>query len=198
MAGAVLMGLLLCWFSPCSGMDVLTPDELESLSGRHGISLAFGGRFTAMKATFRSISQGDPDGWGVGSHDDNAGWLVLIGNGSNTGTLSFVVPDGVQMDVNVGTTGASACNPAGGAPYAGILIPANTSFFTFSMTDALISLYDPLTVNICLTNNAGLTVDGDWPEDTVNDMEIVGWMQTEELKIDKAVMKSECYIWALK
>jgi hypothetical protein len=193
MAGAVLMGLFFCWFSPCSGMEVLTQGELEKLSGRTGISLAFGGRFTPMRATFRSLSQGDTDGWGgktatwAAAQDDNPGWLVLIGNGTNTGSLSFTVPDGVVMSVDVGRTGASACTPAGGAPYAGLSIPANTPFFTFSMTDAVITLGVPTTVNICLTNDAA---------QAVGSMEVVGRMNMDTLMIDKAVMKSECYIWA--
>lgn len=182
LAGAVLMiGLASSWLTPCSGMDTLTQAELGELSGRTGITMAFGDT-VKVEASFNALSFGDLDGWG-NSQDDNAGWLVLIGDGSNTGTLSSIIPQGAITTIDVGTTGAVSCTPAGGAPYAGILIPASTPFFTFSLTKAVIGLSYPATVNICLSNAVQLG-------------ERVGYMNATNLMIEKADMKSTCYIWA--
>jgi hypothetical protein len=185
-AGAVLiMGLASSWLTPCSGMDALTQSELGELSGQQGISIGFGSSIT-VKATFNSMSQGDTDGWGNGVNA-NAGWLVLIGNGSNTGVLSNSIPAGAVMDIDVGRTGGTPCTVAGPAPYAGILVPANTAFFSFSLTKATIGLAYPMTVNICLTNSA---------TQNVALMDRVGIINATALMIDKADMKSTCYIWA--
>lgn len=187
-AGAVLvMGLAASWLTPCSGMDTLTQAELGELSGQQGISIGFGSAVT-VKATFNSLSQGDTDGWGnPGGVNANAGWLVLIGNGTNTGILSNSIPAGAVMDIDVGTTGAGTCLIAGGAPYAGIAIPPNTSFFSFSLTKATIDLAYPATLYVCLTNSA---------TQAVALMDRVGIINATDLVIDKADMKSTCYIWA--
>jgi hypothetical protein len=185
-AGAVLvMGLAASWLTPCSGMDTLTQSELGELSGQQGISIGFGSAVT-VKATFNLLSQGDTDGWGNGTNA-NAGWLVLVGTGTNTGVLSNSIPEGAIMDIDVGTTGAGTCAIAGGAPYAGIAIPPSTTFFSFSLTKATIGLAYPTTVYVCLTNSA---------TQAVGSMDKVGVINATQLVIDKADMKSTCYIWA--
>lgn len=187
-AGAILMmGLAFAWLTPCSGMDALTQSELGELSGRSGITMAFGSAIT-VEATFNSLSFGDTDGWGNNpARAQNPGWLVLIGDGSNTGTLSSSIPQGSILTIDVGTTGGAACAIAGPAPHAGIVIPANTPFFTFSLTKAVIGLQDPTTVNICLTNSA---------TQAVGSMEKIGLMRSENLLIDKVDRLSTCYVWA--
>lgn len=185
-AGAVLMlGLLSSWLTPCSGMDALTQGEMEQLSGQTGISMAFCGSST-IEASFNSLSPfGDTDGWG-NSQDDDPGWLTLIGDGSNTGYLRITIPDGAVMTVDVATTGATTCLPAGAA-YGGIRIPPSTTFFTFTLTKATIELQNPDTVNIMATND---------PTTGPASMDLVGWMKPVGLAIDKVDQTSTCYIWA--
>ena len=182
-AGAVLMtGLVSSWLTPCSGMDTLTRSELGELSGQDGLSIAWCDDVTATQ-TFTSIGQGDTDGWG-NNQDNNAGWIVLIGTGSNTGYVSVTTKEAV-LTVDVATAGATTCTP-GGASYAGIKVPAGVTFFTFSLTQANIELVNPETVYICGTYNSQITPAASR----------VGWMKPVGLAIDKADMKSTCYIWA--
>lgn len=167
----------------CLGMEALTQEEMGDMSGATGITLTFINPVT-VRATFTALTYGDGDGWGdATSGDNNPGWLVLIGSGSNTATLSVTIPAASQLDIDVGSTGASACSPAGGAPYAGISIPANTSFFTFSLTETTIGLVTPTTIRIGLSQNAYSAGD------------LMGYMLAENVMIDKASMKSTCYIW---
>lgn len=187
---AVLTGFILMFsFAaisplPCAGMEALTQDELGDLSGSIGVSLTFINPVT-VRATFTALTFGDTDGWGDGTlNDDNAGWLVLVGTGSNTASLNVEIPASSQLDIDVGTTGASACSPEGGAPYAGLSIPANTSFFTFSLTETNIVLTTPETIRIGLSSSA-------YSVGT-----LMGYMKAENVAIDKADKKSTCYIWA--
>jgi hypothetical protein len=188
----LLTGIAFQWCAPCYGMDALTCTEMNELSGKAGINIAFPDAVT-VQASFRSMSQGDTDGWGgkaavwAANPDDNPGWLVLIGSGSNSGYLRTTIPAGAYMTIDVASTGAATCLVAGGAPYAGIAVPPNTPFFSFSLTKAVIGLQTPYTVNIKLTNDATLA--------PVN-METVGFMHAENLMINKSDMKSTCYIWA--
>jgi hypothetical protein len=182
-AGAILlMGFASAWLTPCSGMDALTQSEMGNLSGQYGISMGICGSSTII-ASFQSIAMGDTDGWG-NSQDDTAGWIVLIGTGSNWGYLTFTVPDGAQMTFDVATTGASTCAPS---PYAAIKIPPNTPFFTFTLTKATIGLINPTTVNLRSNDTA---------TESAGSMDPIGWMKPVGLAIDKADMKSTCYIWA--
>lgn len=187
MTGAILViGLTFPWLPPCSGMDALTQSELNELSGRAGITMAFSSPAT-VEARFNSLGIGDTDGWGaIGGQNDNPGWLVLIGTGANTGYLRSTIPANAVMTFDVGTTGGTSCPIAGAAPYAGILIPANTPFFSFSLTEAIIGLQTPTTVNIKLTSGATLAAGS---------MESVGFMRAQNLMIEKDNIKSTCYIW---
>lgn len=198
LAGAWLMLLAAGWLTPCSGMEALTQEELGDLSGKNGISMGFIGDRTVTQS-FQCIAQGDSDGWGTlqdGTTTPNTdtahqGWLVLIGNGANTGNLNFTVPDNTIMHIDAGTT-SGVCTPKSGCP--GFVIPANRTYFTFTMSDADIGLIDPTTVWVALTNdpydddNAGTAIQ--------TEMEMVGWMRSENLKIEKAHMTSKCFIWA--
>jgi hypothetical protein len=182
--GLVLIFILAClWLPPCWAMDALTLSEMNDLSGQIGLSIAFRGTST-VEAEFNSLCYGDPDGLALWAGD--AGWLVLIGTGSNSGYLRTVIPDDAEMTIDVGTTGGSVCTP-GGAGYLGIAIPANTPFFTFTLTKAFIDLAYPPTVNIRLGAN---------PQAGTSN-ELVGAMQATKLAIEKDPnMTSRCYIWA--
>ena len=180
------IGIISMWLSPCFGMDALTQSELGELSGRVGFSIAFQNATTEMSvtATFNAISYGDADGWGsAGTGNRNPGWLVLIGNGSNTGTLGINLSRSTVLEIDVGTTGSTECSPAGGAPYAGIKIPADTPFFSFSLTEMDFILRSPKTVNISLSRSGGSNDD------------VTGYMLAENVAIDKDTLKSTCYIW---
>lgn len=204
LAGAMLILLASCWLTPCSGMEALTQSELGELSGQTGITMVFHGTdtFIAGPTTitgamitaqqFTCLSQGDSDGWGAaGGQDHNPGWLVLIGNGANTGYLTFTVPNDTHITIDVGTT-TGACTPKSDCP--GFVIPANKSYFTFSMTNADIGLIDPTTVNISLTDDP---MEDDNSATLVSaEMDMIGWMRTEKLMIDKSDMTSKCFIWA--
>lgn len=183
-AGAVLMmGLASPCLTPCSGMDTMTLSEMGGLSGQSGITLALGSTVT-LGQQFRSISFGDPDGWG-NSQDDNAGWIVLIGVGGLTwGYINIVIPCGTIMDFDVATAGNTTCTPS---PYAGVKVPPNTSFFKFSLTEFYFELINPETVYIRATYN---------PTITAGSMDPVGWMKPTGLSIEKSSIKSSCYIWA--
>ncbi|MEW6078996.1 MAG: hypothetical protein AB1724_14370 [Thermodesulfobacteriota bacterium] len=193
LAGAILFsGIAFQWCPPGYGMDALTYSELNQVSGKSGINIAFRDAVT-VQASFRSLSQGDTDGWGgkaavwAANPDDNPGWIVLIGTGSNSGYLRTTIPANAVLTVDVATTGASTCQVAGGAPYAGITVPPNTPFFSFSLTKTTIGLQTPYTVNVMMSNDATLAPGS---------MDIVGIMHAENLMINKADMKSTCYIWA--
>lgn len=183
MAGAVLlMEFASSWLNPCSGMDALTQTEMGKLSGQSGISMGIMGTSTIV-ASFQTIAMGDTDGWGT-SQVDLAGWIVLIGTGTNWGYISVAVPDCAQMTIDAATTGAGTCTPSA---YGGIKIPPNTPFFTFTLTNASIGLINPTTVYIRTSDNA---------TESAGSMDPVGWMKPVGLAIDKADMKSTCYIWA--
>ncbi len=191
---AGLMGMALLFLSPCWGMDALTESELGELTGKTGITMGFSSDFT-VKATFNSITFGDKDGWGAGASyttDQHPGWLVLVGESlGNTGSLSFSVPAGAQVDLDVGVTGATTtCHPAGTGAYNGIAIPKSTPFLTFTLSDVDITLDTPDTVNICLTDN---------PNEAVSSMEDIGWMEMKGLDIDlrskERGLTSQAFIW---
>ncbi len=133
-----------------------------------------------VRATFTSLSFGDSDGWGDGTGGtNNAGWLVLTGNGAE---LNIEIPANAQLDIDVGHT-VSTCAPKSGAAYAGLKIPADSTFFTFSLTETNIVLVVPDTVYIGLSQS-GSSV-GDY----------MGYMRADNVAIDKANKKSSCYIW---
>lgn len=182
-AGAVLMiGFASPCLPPCSGMDTMTLSEMGDLSGQSGISMALGSSVTVGQQ-FRSISYGDPDGWG-NSQDDNPGYIVLIGTGTNWGYININIPCGTQIDFDVATSGNSTCTPSA---YPGVAIPPSTSFICFSLTEFYFELINPTTVNIRATYN---------PTITAGSMDPVGWMKPTGLSIVKDSKKSSCYIWA--
>ena len=187
-AGLVLVLILACfWLPPCWAMDALTLSEMNDLSGQIGLSIGFRG-ITTVEASFTTLCYGDPDGLALwtGSPEPDAGWLVLIGDGSNTGYLRTVIPDDAEMTIDVGTTGNTACTPAG-TGYLGIVIPANTPFFTFTLTKAFIDLAYPATVNVRLGANPGAGASN----------ELIGVMQATKLAIEKDPnVTSRCFIWA--
>jgi hypothetical protein len=181
--GTILMlGFVAYLLPPCSAMDAMTQSEMGQFSGQQGITLGFGSTSTVI-ATFNSLSWGDSDGWG-NSQDNNPGWIVLIGDGSNTGVLSTTVPCGAIMNIDVATTGGSTCSPG---DFGGIAIPPNTSYFTFTLTKATIGLDTPTTINIMGTNN---------PNGLPGTMDLVGYVYPVNIMIDKADMTSTCYVWA--
>ena len=181
--GFVFTGLFPGW-----GMEALTQAELSQLAGQQGITIGFGSD-VSVEATFSSLCQGDPDGWGDGL-GYSEGWLVLINDGTNTGGLSVTVPAGAIMEIDVGRTGASTCSPVSkefNVTYQGLAIPPDTTFFTFSLTDTDIGLSLPDSfIYIRLADQASSTDD---------DLTI-GRMICENLMIDKDEMISSCYIWA--
>jgi hypothetical protein len=167
-------------------MDTLTHSEMEKLSGQTGISVTWCGTATT-KQTFTSLTPipGDPDGWG-NSQDDDPGYLVFIGTGSNTGYIGITTPEGTVFTCDVGTSGATGCQPAGGAPYAGIQVPADTTFFTFTLSTFTLNLVNPETVNIMAATS---------PSGAPGTMDQVGWIKPTGLAIDKVDQTSTCYIW---
>jgi hypothetical protein len=187
LAGAILiMGIAFFRLTPSYAMDAMTRSELDELSGKAGINMVFRDAVT-VEASFHSLSIGDTDGWDGNAANDNAGWLVLIGTGSTTGYLRTTIPAESILTVDAAVTGASSCAVAGGAPYAGIVVPANTPFFSFSLTDTDIGLQTPETVWVKLTHSATIAATS---------METVGFMNVTNLMIDKDDIKSTCYIWA--
>lgn len=183
-AGTILMmGFVNYLLPPCSAMDAMTQSEMGGLSGQQGITLGFGSTVTII-ATFHSLSQGDSDGWGVGGQDDNPGWIVLIGDGSNTGVLSSTIPCGAEMTFDVATTGGSTCSPG---DFGGIAIPPNTPYFIFTLSKLTIGLNTPETVDIRTATN---------PNGAPGTMDLVGHMKPVNVMIDKADMTSTCYVWA--
>ena len=178
--GFIFTGLFPGW-----GMEALTQAELSQLAGQQGITIGFGSD-VSVEATFHSLCQGDPDGWG-NSQNDSAGWLVLMGSGTNTAALKVTIPGGSIMEIDVGRSGAGTCSPVSkefNVAYQGIAIPPQTPFFTFSLTDTDIGLSLPDSyIYIRLSDQA-------------SSGELVGKMICENLMIDKDEMTSSCYIWA--
>lgn len=174
---------------PCSAMEALTQSELNEMIGYSGITMKWNGTVNLSRQVFQSMCQGDDDGWG-NNQDDNDGWLVLIGNGLNTGSLTFTVPNATEITIDVATT-TGACTPKGDL-CPGFVIPAGTSYFTFSMSDADIGLQTPTTVSVALTEDPR----ADNSTAVSSQMELVGWIMPVNLMIDKDTMVSHCYIWA--
>jgi len=191
LAGVWLITLACGGLNPCSGMEAMTQSELNEMIGYSGITMRSDGTVVFARQQFQSICQGDKDGWG-NSQDDNIGWLVMIGNGVNTGALTFTVPNATEVTIDVGTT-TGACTPAG-ATCPGFVIPSGTSYFTFSMTDADIGLQTPTTVSVALASTP--LNDGSTATAISSEMELIGWIMPVNLMIDKANMTSHCYIWA--
>lgn len=193
------MAILFFWQNPCRGMDAMTMEELGEFTGQDGISIGFGGGMT-VSLTFNSISFGDTDGWGDGTAGNNsAGWLLLVGTGTNTGTLSATIPKDAVMSIDVGTVCAStAYYPLGQSTHPGFSIPRGKSFFTFSLTNTIITLDDPETVYVCLAPSSSAT--GAVSATNRNRGNIVGWMKTSGLAIDleetSQTDPSRCFIWA--
>lgn len=184
LAVGIALAVILCRLTPCWGMDVMSEKELNNLQGQAGLTLSYCGTMTITQS-FRSLNQGDPDGWGMG-YSANPGWLVLYGNGSNSGYIRIVIADGARWNFDVGRTGASVCYPISSVTHPGFQIPANTPFFVFGLTNTSISLQDPTTVNIYFSNAAHTAPAGDR----------VGYIKESGVAIDKRSMPSELYLWA--
>jgi hypothetical protein len=187
MTAGIALVVIFCWLTPCSGMDAMTQSEMGVMCGRAGLTMAFGSMFTTQ-STFQALSWGDPDGWGAtGGINHNAGWLVLIGTGSNTGKLSVTIPAGVEMKVSAATTGNCTFTPGSGP---GLAIPKYTPFFTFSLSDVDISLVTPTTIWINLSPASGQRSSSESWNDSM------GLLRATNLMIDKADKESTLYIWA--
>jgi hypothetical protein len=188
MTAGIALVVIFCLLTPCSGMDAMTQSEMGDMCGRAGLTMAFGSTCTATKATFHALNWGDPDGWGAtGGINHYAGWLVLIGSGSNTATLSVTIPAGAEMKVSAATTGACTFTPGSGP---GLAIPPITSFFTFSLSDVDIGLQTPTTIWINLSPASGQRSSSESWKDSM------GLMRATNLMIDKADKESTLYIWA--
>jgi len=166
-------------------MEAMTLSEMGDMCGRAGITFGVCGRFTTQ-AAFQSINIGDSDGWGnTGGVDAYAGWLVLVGTGTNTGYIRIVIEDGAQMTFDAGRTDATFC-PITGTANPNAAVPANKSFFVFGLTDTIINLEDPTTINLYLSNAAHT-----YP---ANDR--IGFLWDEGVAIEKDPnMDSTLYIW---
>ena len=167
----------------------MTQSEMAEMSGQTGIVMSSIGDIS-VRAQFETISFGDSDGWGAnGGVNHNAGWLVLIGTGTNYGYLTITVPSQTTFSADVGTVVGCTFHPEG---YNGISIPIGSSFFSFSLTDTDITLYNPDTINIMLSNLSGSSA-------SLANMDRAGWIKPDGVSIildPQGGAVSKCFIWA--
>lgn len=204
-AAGIALVVMFCRLTPCWGMDAMTQAEMGDTCGRSGITVVFGNTFT-MSNSFTSLNQGDGDGWGaIGGVNDNPGWLVLMGNGTNRGEITVSLPQGTVMKISAASTGSCTYTPPSEtvvvdtaystpktrtASYGGLKVPMNTPFFTFSLSDTNIVLTTPTTIWINLSENRG-TRSG-----TEAWLDSAGLMRATNVTVDKYNMESTLYVWA--
>lgn len=115
-----LLSIIFCCAATAAvAMDTLTENELASVEGRAGITLATGQTFDVARITFSKMYFSDPDGH---PSETSAGYMVVSGD-PNQIAFGLKLDQGGIMTLDSATSGASTVT------IDGVTIPSRTTWF---------------------------------------------------------------------
>lgn len=125
---------------PADAMDTLTQEELGTIAGQAGITIAAGSTMEG-EITFSALRISDPN---------TTGWLVIDGGGTpNTATITNTIGQGEKLVLHFATTGNTTFTDNN------VDIPADTTYVAGSMPAVYPTIDLPQNMTMGLAGSSG-------------------------------------------